>query len=415
MFGDLPPCEFEPALLKAIAAKDGPLADDRAPVALLKENQAIPMGFAILARFVEHDASYHALTAENGRRGTMPRLALDCLYGNGPEAAPYFYDRSRLLMGTGHNPSADLARTRIGTALIPDPRNDTDILLAQLHLAFVKFHNVVTDDMSANGVAGDQLFARAEGQVRWHYQWLLLHEFLPMLIGDDRADRLRRQGPQYHYRDDEPRLPAEFAAATIRFHLSQVTDDLKPNADTSCRPFAARSGGVGPIDSGLRVDWRYFFEMPRSDRPQPSRRINAYLCDSVLGDDASDPVIDTLLLGNACQLPSGQTVAKKIGATPLTNQDLGLADPLGSVAATPLWLYVLKEAEVTQDGLRLGPVGASIIGDVVVDLIQRDPASYLNVEPRWQPTYGVMGSFKLADLLVASDYYTPPDLATDRA
>lgn len=415
MFGDLQPCEFEPAVLQSLASKDGPLAAGRAPARLEQANPSIPAGFVALARMVEHDASYHALSMENGRRGTMPRLALDCLYGDGPLAAPHFYDGSRLLMGTGRNPSADLARTRIGTALIPDPRNDTDLVLAQLHLAFVRFHNVVIDDMLASGVAGEQLFARAARQVRWHYQWLLLHEFLPMLIGDDQADRLRRHGPQHDGRDGDPRLPAEFAAAAIRFHLSQIADNLKLNVEESYRPFAAQGHGSEPVAPGSRVDWRYFFDMPRSDRPQASRRVNGFLADQLLGDSISAPVLDTLLLGNACQLASGQTLAREIGAAPLTNQELGLAELPESAAGTPLWLYILKEAEVIQDGLRLGPVGAAIVGDVVIDLIRRDPDSYLNVAPRWQPSYGVLGSCQLADLLVASDYYTPPDLAPDRA
>ncbi len=415
LFGDLPPCEFEPALLQAISARDGPLAIRHAPATLDLDNPKIPLGFAVLARLVEHDASYHALPVENGRRGTAPRLALDGMYGDGPLAMPCFYDGARLLMGTADNPSADLARNRIGMALIPDPRDDADVMLAQLHLAFVKFHNVVVDDMSASGVPPDILFARAARQVRWHYQWLLLHEFLPMLIGDDHADRLRRQGPKFYRRDLDPRLPAEFAAAAIRYHLSQFGDAVKLNAESMCRPFDSQECGFRPIAAASRIDWLHFVDMPRSDRPQSSKRVDGYLNGSLLSTASTGHVIDTLLLGNACQLPSGQAIARQIGTTPLQNDDFGLADLLDTGEGTPLWLYVLKEAEVIQDGMRLGPVGAAIVGDLVVDLIQRDPASYTNIEPRWQPSYGVMGSCQFADLLVASDYYTPPDLVAGRA
>ena len=415
MFGDLPPCEFEPAVLHSISARDGPLAMHRAPTADESVNPAIPMGFAILARLVEHDASYHALPLENGRRGTVPRLALDCVYGAGPLAAPCFYDGPRLLMGNDVNPSSDLARNRLGTALIPDPRNDADLVLAQLHLAFAKFHNVVVDDLAASGVSPDALFARAARQVRWHYQWLLLHEFLPMLIGDDHADRLRRQGPQFYRRDHDPRLPAEFAVAAMRCHLSQVGDAAKLNARSICRPFNEQESGRGPIAPAARLDWQHFVDMPRSVRPQPSLRLNGYLSDDLLAAAATGPVMDTLLMGNACQLPSGQAIARHIGTTPLSNRDLGLDDFFDSACGAPLWLYVLKEAEATQDGARLGPVGAAIVGDVIVDLLQRDPASYVNAETHWQPSYGVLGSCQLADLLVASDYYAPPDLVGDRA
>ncbi len=410
MFRDLPPCTLGPAALRSLGAADGPLAMPRASVGPARDNEAIPIGFAVLARLVEHDASYAAVAVEHGRRGTAPRLALDCVYGDGPAAAPCFYDGPRLLMGTARNPAADLARNRKGAALIPDPRNGADRLLAQLHLAFVKFHNVVVDDLAASGVPPDRLFTRAARQVRWHYQWLLLHEFLPLLIGHDHADRLCRQGPAFPRRDDDPGPPAEFAVAAGRFHLSQFGDDLKLNATASHRPFDRRHEGAGAIAPDARADWRYFFEMPRAGRPQPSRRLGGHLCARLLGD--AGPAVETLLTGDACRLPSGQAVAAAIGATPLTNRDLGFADLPGPAAGgTPLWPYILKEAGMTRDGARLGPVGAAIVGDAIVDLIRRDPASYLNQEPRWQPAYGIMGSCRIADLLVASDYYTPPDLA----
>lgn len=413
MFGDLPPSEIEPTLLQSIGGPDGPLARRRAPAGYEPSNPAIPAGFAILARLVEHDASYHAMPVENGRRGTVPRLALDCMYGDGPLAAPCFYDGPRLLMGTESNPAADLARNRIGMALIADPRNDADRLLAQLHLAFIKFHNVVVDDLAASGLSDDLLFGRAAREVRWHYQWLLLHEFLPLLIGEDHADRLRQQGPRFYRHENDPRLPAEFAAAAIRFHLSQSDEAIDPDDETDGDPLAASSGGFGPIPASSRVDWRYLFEMPRAGRPRPSRKIDGYISNGLL-TAATVPVIDTLVFGNSCQLPHGQAVARHIGATPLTNDELGLAEILGPAREAPLWLYVLKEAEFVRDGVRLGPVGATIVGDVVLDLIQRDPASYRNTDTHWQPSYGVMGSCQMSDLLVASDYYRPTDLGSGR-
>jgi hypothetical protein len=66
---------------------------------------------------------------------------------------------------------------------------------------------------------------------------------------------------------------------------------------------------------------------------------------------------------------------------------------------TPLWFYVLREADVTTDGERLGPVGGRIVAEVVIGLIKGDRYSYLRQDPDWTPTYGPNGSFTAVDLL----------------
>jgi len=104
-----------------------------------------------------------------------------------------------------------------------------------------------------------------------------------------------------------------------------------------------------------------------------------------------------LLRGENTRLPSGETVARLIGATPLTAQELDQAWPDG----TPLWFYVLKEAEVRGGGDRLGPAGGRIVTEVLIGLLRADPASYLSLEPGWRPTLPTAGPrFGLTDLLI---------------
>jgi hypothetical protein len=70
-------------------------------------------------------------------------------------------------------------------------------------------------------------------------------------------------------------------------------------------------------------------------------------------------------------------------------------------SSTPLFFYVLKEAEVMEHGLRLGPVGSRIVGEVFVGCLKEDAVSYLRVAPGWRPTLPsrVPGAFQMADLL----------------
>jgi hypothetical protein len=100
-------------------------------------------------------------------------------------------------------------------------------------------------------------------------------------------------------------------------------------------------------------------------------------------------------------LPSGQSVAAAIGATPLAAEDLSELQPYGFQMSTPLWYYVLKEAQVVEGGLHLGPVGGRIVAEVLIGLLQTDTTSYLVQKPKWTPTLTSAGkSFVMQDFLV---------------
>ena len=99
-------------------------------------------------------------------------------------------------------------------------------------------------------------------------------------------------------------------------------------------------------------------------------------------------------------MPSGQAVAKAVGATPLAADDLAELKPYGFQSSTPLWYYVLKEAEQVADGLHLGPVGGRIVAEVLIGLLETDSNSYLARKPKWTPTLGSAGtSFRMKDFL----------------
>ena len=101
-----------------------------------------------------------------------------------------------------------------------------------------------------------------------------------------------------------------------------------------------------------------------------------------------------------------------MGLTPLPEADIAKGIAGAAAAAngfgkeSPLWFYILKEAEVQESGLRLGQVGSRILSEVFVGLIQGDPASFMNVFPKWKPTLpsAMVGNFTMVDLLnIAGD------------
>ena len=81
----------------------------------------------------------------------------------------------------------------------------------------------------------------------------------------------------------------------------------------------------------------------------------------------------------------------------LSKGDLADLKPHGFDDRTPLWFYILREAQVTQNGERLGPVGARIVTEVFLGLLQGDKGSYLSQDPEWQPFLPTVDASKKGD------------------
>jgi hypothetical protein len=122
------------------------------------------------------------------------------------------------------------------------------------------------------------------------------------------------------------------------------------------------------------------------------------------GDDYGSLAVRDLQRGQGVGLPSGEAVARHLGVEPLAAEEVGLAGG-GWRQGTPLWFYVLKEAQHRGGGERLGPVGGRIVGEVLVGIVDADGESYRAVDPAWRPTLPAAGArgpggFGMADLLV---------------
>jgi len=157
-----------------------------------------------------------------------------------------------------------------------------------------------------------------------------------------------------------------------------------------------------------RIDWRLLF----GPEAQPAKRMDGRLAASLIGlplaitgavevDAYHSLAARDLQRGAAIGLPSGEAVAREIGAEPLSAEEAGLG-AFGWEGETPLWLYVLREADVRGGGDRLGEVGGRLVAEVLLGLLDADPESYRALEPAWQPTLPAEGErFSLLDLLLA--------------
>jgi Animal haem peroxidase len=406
--------------------------DDRPP--RRSDNPDIPAGFTYLGQFIDHDITFDPMSkpgAANDSRSLVnfrtPRLDLDSLYGSGPKDQPFLYDwkrsrppGTRLLLA--ENPpdaapggevlaSEDLPRNQQGRAVIGDPRNDENVILTQLHLLFIRFHNAVVDRLVAEGKVPEVgLFEEARRIVCWHYQWIVVHEFLPMVAGAQRVERALARRDHFKWRG-EPFIPFEFSLAAYRFGHSLVRSDyvLQRGARRGT-PLFPGLGGFRWLPARLVIDWELFFDLPGADgvRPQPSQLINTTIAKPLWSLPETGEALPQVTLdkGRDRGLPSGQEVAKTMRERPLTDDELPLAtvEPAARRTlsrATPLWFYILCEAEAQpSEGAQLGPVGGRIVAEVLTGLLEGDPTSYLSARPDWTPTeLGTGGRFAMADLV----------------
>src|SRR5262249_37403108 len=168
---------------------------------------------------------------ESSPNARTPSLDLDSVYGVGPVASPQLFDaddRAKLRVGTG-GIFEDLPRDDTTTAIIADPRNDENLMIAGLQCAFILFHNNAVDWARANGF-GDSAYEQARQLTTWHYHWLVLHEFLPLIVGRDTVDDVLKKGRRF-FRPQVGAafIPVEFQAAAYRFGHSMVRPSYRAN------------------------------------------------------------------------------------------------------------------------------------------------------------------------------------------
>jgi hypothetical protein len=419
LFPGLEPLIVDDALLHALGRSGGPCDASVLPTDRDGREAA---GWPLFGQFVAHDltadrspVTHHADTATL-RNSRSPRINLETVYGGGPVGSPYLFQRADtaklLLRCNDAGEYEDLPRNAEGIALIGDPRNDTHLFVSQLHVAMLKLHNLLVDRLREDGVGEDQLFDEARRSATWHYQWIVLRDFLPRLIGDSLTDELLRDGPRYFLAggDREPFIPFEFADAGYRYGHSQIRRSYRIADGREPVPVFPDLQGFRPVPAENVIDWPLLFDCPGHPPAQRAKTIDGALPKSLIDlplaitGEVADADLRSLALrdlerGSGVGLPSGEAIAEELGVPPLTPDELGLSQDWDG--GTPLWLYVLKEAQARSGGDQLGPVGACIVGEVLVGLIDHDPESWRTNEADWEPTLSGEHQhlFGLGDLL----------------
>ena len=398
------------------------------------------IGYTYFGQFLGHDLTHDVTPlagpyseAEKTPNFRTAAFDLDHVYGEGPKGSPYLYEGEEgaetFKLGAtipgGYQRDLPVRHGRVLIGDLEDKRNLDNLLLRQLHVLFLKFHNEAIRQLRTNRrfdttsdlLGGGTLFEQARRLVCWHYQWIIRHDYLPRILHNDiwthQSSRTAcKPGADFS-------VPIEFSLAAFRFGHSMVRNAYRLNCRKK-RVVIAELMALGqeasPIPDDYLIEWGTFFDGLPTSGPQASssyidtsisRAMHGLSADTIRlsnrqeEPDPSNLPVRTLLRGARAQLPSGQEVAEALLAQGriksddrLTPSQLSRDTCDGSSTVlherglernTPLFYYILKEAEIKAEGLTLGPVGSHIVSEVIQGALESDPDGYLAVAgPAWQ-------------------------------
>jgi len=439
-------------------------------------NSQIPAGFTYLGQFVDHDLTFDKTTVMLGEnvspaqllQARSPSLDLDSLYGAGPadpESAKFYSDDRHLKMGKtlaeagipAHD-GFDLPRGAGNTqakkrkAIIPDPRNDENLAVAQTHLALMRFHNRVVDTLSSS-VPAAQRFVTAREIVTKHYQWMIRTDYLPRICAAAPVNNVFNQGRKAFEvgvpATDVPTMPIEFSVAAFRLEHSMIRRAYNWNGifdfgGGSLDLLFTFSAGSSTLGGGFRLpstwiaDWRRLYDFGEANKPGlkvPANQFNkAMRIDTSLStplrnlpaasfggpnvpfdDPRANLAFRNLTRARMVKLATGQQMvtflrSKGVNVNKLTKAeirdgkngaDLSLltqAQREAFLKDTPLWFYILREAEL--GGGKLRGVGARIVAETIHRAMEGSTHSIVR-DPTWKPTLGPdQNTFRMVDLLL---------------
>jgi hypothetical protein len=405
-----------------------------------------PSGVVYLGQFIAHDITRDGTalskvpfpTPETTRNERTPLLDLDSVYGSGPVGAAVepggeyqIYSQPRPgeeIFRLGPTEPAvvngipfpsteiDFPRRSDKSPIIADDRNDDNLILAQLHGLFLRFHNKLLDLIVAGSVDpvpdGPTPFEQTRRLVKWHYQRLVREYFLPMVVLQSVLDDIKANGPKLFKPEsaNDLSLPVEFTMAAFRFGHSMVHETYFINEMHALSAKDILNREDRPLRGDYVLDWSRFVGSQRTVNlaqkinttisralfELPNETISPYRHNPGLPTEASLPS-RSLLRGSKARLPSGQE-ACVLPETPFIEVDAGhrhyaILKDNGLLDRLPLWYYILHEAEVAgideslsvpsqEGGCRLGPLGSRIVAEVLLGLLRLNEDTY---PEGWEP------------------------------
>ena len=408
------------------------------------DNRRIDAGWTYFGQFIAHDLT---LRRELGEK--KPRLNLDSLYGFGPRANAHLYEVDARPNGDSSfqgicfaldsyldydkHKVPDVFRIGNNVPVMADVRNDDNFIINQLHCAFLQFHNKMAEFFKENKEPAETLFSRTRQFVTWTYQWIVVNEYLNLLTGKVADTLIKKKDYKIlskKDRDKGPVLLPEFIAAALRMGHSQAREVYDINAYQKNLPVFGDDTmlslmGFKRDEKRGPLDWRFFFNFDNQTTLQKSRPIDLFLASPM--SRIPFPRNNTRNIGrinigrseqyNMIIQPKDLGTLNDLGIKTIPNFEKALHSlypgasswgdwnaykaELLKLPGWPLWIFLLLEARVAGEcsvelediDQHLGPLGAQIVAEQLVWILQKDRLSYLRQRSNWHPMQELLGKY----------------------
>lgn len=404
-------------------------------------NSCISAGHTYLGQFLAHDISFF----KHLEPKIPPRLNLHVLYGMGPgksanlyefplvnpEYKPYPYIGAKMSFWKGvdyHGKRLyDFNRLENGMPIIGDARNDENFILSQLHIKFIEFHNFCAETIYARfGYTGFKLFQKTRQLVIWHYQTIIVHDYLKLLVGKDLInDLVKFETDKFKIYSFTriPKLRKEFTEAAFRMGHSQVRNFYQLttfNKEHNQVPLFSKNTPDKIDLTGFKrdlrrnIDWELFFDLsppkrngegdcPRADHKHPKLQDSRAIDDKIAVklynlpfedlteknlvkiDIERNEGINIKWIKNELKIHGLNTYDDQL-VIKNVEQEGDLKDFASELIGQeknhlPLWLYILMEARLQENGKKLGNIGGRIVAEQILWVIKKGTYSIFNKYP----------------------------------
>lgn len=389
---------------------------------------SINAGYTYIGQLIAHDIVPETTPSRRSRAVTR-HLNLDSLYGTPRDKAALFDKCGRFLIRHADNDHPDdLLRDPTGQAMIPDLRNDENTIVAQLHLFFLKLHNLIIDKGWAKGADG------ARRLVTLLFQLLIVEDFLFHILKIDVYESYFRNHKRW-LSIDKLRIPREFSHAAFRFGHSMVRENYTGfGGNPGKKELVELFRRSQRLSKDFEIRWPSFFHFAQLEPSQSALHIDTQITKSMAQIPKSNPnmpdnidIIErNLMAGRDVGLPSGYGYLEGVRSSPKGAKigqkfrlralpDFGKLesrlDPDHGLKIKDLylWPYLLLEAEENRAGATLGVLGSLIVAEVLCSSIESAQHTiYKNGRYKFKKVLGRMGGLgdKLKEIINANGTQT---------
>jgi heme peroxidase len=453
IFAPWPPPSNLDAYCEAVTALGTAMIDDGTRVSDDNPEILLDAGYTYFGQLVAHDLTKDISSVDEAWRNEpeqlqnlqTPKLDLEVLYGGGAERSPHLYEADGVRLKVGRTNSEmrsfDICVAANGKRLLADDRGAENLVLRQMTAVFARLHNFAIEQFRATVRPTSALFDRARRQTQHQFQYLVVHDYLRSVMDTAVYNRIFGEG-RSDMEWDSFSIPIEFSAAAMRFGHAMVRPNylFQFGKEVFLQEMLGKTTDSGSIDEELEINWGFFFQGAGHGSTVTSRPIDTRLappfqslpsdligtpemtCPFVrLGAHPPQLAVRTLMRGAGLRLASGQMAARAfnqplLSEEALTTNSIGEETEQGGIlreanlsSDTPLWYYILKEAEVLRNGNCLGPLGSCLVGETIHAALRADTESYLHdpapAPPIWRlpegstQIRGFSELFRLANLL----------------